>query len=180
MEFDLQPTLRSDALLVQPLIQSDFEGLYQSASDPLVWAGHPATNRHERPIFETYFAFLVDVKAVSITDISTGQIIGCSKFYTPPDQDHNLSIGFTFLAHPYWGGQTNSEMKRLMLDHIFEQQSDAWFHIAPNNIRSQKATQKLGAKFVGKEVFDLGTGSADWFTYRLKQTDWDQVVARRA
>jgi RimJ/RimL family protein N-acetyltransferase len=35
-----------------------------------------------------------------------------------------------------------------MLDHAFKSYPDVRFHIAPANIRSQKATAKLGADYV--------------------------------
>jgi RimJ/RimL family protein N-acetyltransferase len=84
-----------------------------------------------------------------VIDSQTNKIIGCSRYYVSPNQPDSISIGFTFLHHRYWGGATNSELKRLMLNHAFECFAEVWFHIAPSNIRSRKATAKLGAEHVG-------------------------------
>lgn len=54
--FDCQPTLFGRTLRLEPLAENDVEGMYQAASDPDVWAGHPATDRYKREVFETYFS----------------------------------------------------------------------------------------------------------------------------
>lgn len=173
MDFDFQPTLSGTNIVVRPLKSDDLDGLYQSASDPLIWASHPCRNRHERAIFEPYFeSLLTSRSAVVVVERQSGTIIGCSRYYVAPTKDLELSIGYTFLNRSHWGGGTNLELKRLMLDHIFATQSEAWFHIAPDNIRSQKATGKLGAVFVREEVLDLGVGDALCLTYRIRKSDW--------
>ena len=173
MDVDFQPTLSGTSIAVRPLGPDDLEDLYRSASDPLIWAAHPCKDRHERAVFEPYFeSLLVSGSAVAVVERQSGTIIGCSRYYVAPTKDREMSIGFTFLDRSHWGGGTNLELKRLMLDHIFETRSEAWFHIDPDNIRSQKATGKLGAVFVRQESFDLGAGDALFLTYRLRKSDW--------
>ena len=58
-----------------------------------------------------------------------------------------MAIGFTFLARDYWGGQTNREMKSLMLCHAFCWAKVVWFHVGLNNLRSRKAVEKIGGVF---------------------------------
>ncbi|MEO0913478.1 MAG: GNAT family N-acetyltransferase [Pseudomonadota bacterium] len=158
---------------LRPLREDDFEALYAAAADPLIWAQHPAKDRHERAVFEPYFAFLLaSATTLAVEDAESGQIVGCSRFYETPPPQRALSIGFTFLTRAHWGGIFNYEMKRLMLNHIFATRAEAWFHIDPANIRSQRATEKLGAVFVGEEELDLGTGTGRWRSYRLLKDDW--------
>jgi len=45
-----------------------------------------------------------------------------------------------------------------------------WFHIAPSNIRSQKATEKIGAIFFSEESLDLGGGKKLWASYKFNVT----------
>lgn len=54
MEFSIQPTLENQNVILQPLQESDFERLYEVASDPLVWEQHPNKNRFEREAFKNY------------------------------------------------------------------------------------------------------------------------------
>ena len=53
---DLQPTLVGDSLLLRPLTEDDWEGMYAVASDPLLWEVHPAWDRYKEPVFREYFA----------------------------------------------------------------------------------------------------------------------------
>jgi RimJ/RimL family protein N-acetyltransferase len=63
-------------------------------------------------------------------------------------------------------------MKALMLAHLFAHVSAVWLHIAPDNLRSQKATEKLGALRQPDRVLDLGTGACLHATYRLDRAAW--------
>ena len=178
--FDLQPTLTGPTLALRPLGRADLEGLYAAASDPGVWAGHPATNRFERAAFTPYFDFLLAAGGtLAIRDRPSGAIIGCSRYYVAPDTPEAIAIGFTFLARAFWGGAANFELKRLMLGHAFESFPAVWFHIAPTNIRSQKATAKLGAEHVRTATLDLAGTPAEWMCYRLTREDWDRVSRER-
>ena len=49
------------------------------------------------------------------------------------------------MAREYWGGRYNREMKQLMLAHAFNFVESVVFFVGENNIRSQKATEKIGA-----------------------------------
>ncbi|MEP9372322.1 GNAT family N-acetyltransferase [Mesorhizobium sp. KR1-2] len=172
-DFDFQPELVGDTLRLRPLKHDDFAGLYSAASHPQIWAGHPAKDRHKKEVFEPYFLFLLESgTTLVIIDQQTGQIIGCSRYYVSPDQPDSIAIGFTFLNHAYWGGTTNLELKRLMLDHAFEQFPEVWFHIAPSNVRSQKATAKLGAEHIYDATVDLSGAPAAWMCFRLKKDVW--------
>ena len=177
--FDNQPALGGDTLDLRPLISADLEPLFEAASDPAIWAGHPAKNRHEREFFEPYFKLLLDRGGTLVViDRTKGRMIGCSRYYTAPDRPGTISIGFTFLNTAYWGGATNFELKTLMLDHAFGCFEDVWFHIDPTNIRSQRATQKLGAVHDYDAILDLSGTAAPWQCYRLSRAAWSNTLAR--
>ena len=172
--FDPQPTLEGDNLVVRPLVEADREGLYAAARDPLVWAGHPATDRHERAVFDPYVTFLLGTGASLAIAERGGRVIGTSTYYVEPGTaPPRLSIGFTFLARDHWGGATNRSLKALMLGHLFGHADEAWFHIAPSNVRSQRATAKLGARRHGRATLDLGGGPQDWEQYVFARGDWN-------
>ena len=178
-DFDPQPELRSDGLALRPLRPRDFDGLHAAAGHAEVWAGHPAKDRHRIEVFEPYFRFLLESgTTLVVLDRRTDRIIGCSRYYTAPDRPDGIAIGFTFLNDAYWGGGTNFELKSLMLDHAFETFSEVWFHIDPTNIRSRKATAKLGAEHVSDTILDLSGAPASWMCFRLRRDAWDD--ARRA
>ncbi|KAE9627887.1 GNAT family N-acetyltransferase [Parasedimentitalea maritima] len=175
MDFDFQPYIIGETLVVRPLKADDFDGLYLAASDPLVWAGHPAKDRYEKEVFRPYFDMLLATEAtVVVLEKSTGKVIGCSRYYEAPTSDQDISIGYTFLERACWGGTVNAELKSLMMGHVFKFRPEVWFHIDPTNTRSQKATAKLGAVNMGEEELDLGTGAARWMCFRLTSSDWEK------
>ncbi len=180
MSFDPQPELTGAILTLRPLRQDDFEGLRNAASDAQTWAGHPARDRHLPEVFAPYFdSLLASGTCLVVVHRASDRIIGCSRYYTAPDMPGSIAIGFTFLHHDFWGGAVNFELKRLMLGHAFDTFDDVWFHIDPTNIRSQKATAKLGAVFVHDAELQLGPMMALWKCYRLTQDAWAAVVAAR-
>lgn len=163
---------------MRPLTREDFAGLYGAASAPEVWAGHPAKDRYKKEVFQRYFDFLLDTRtALAVVKRESDEIIGCSRYYFAQDHPEHIAIGFTFLSQLYWGGSTNLELKRLMLDHAFKTFPVVWFHIDPTNLRSQKATIKLGAEFVCDTMLDLSGTSARWMCFKLAKTTWDITEA---
>lgn len=180
MDFDLKPVLENSRVRLRPLDAGDFAGLYTAASDPETWAGHPVKNRHDESVFRPYFDFLLKSGGtLVIEDAKSGKIIGCSRYYTPPDMPGTIAIGFTFLNHAYWGGAWNFEVKRLMLGHAFGAYDTVWFHIDPTNVRSQTATQRLGAVHGYDTGLDLSGVEAPWKCYRLTREAWQETVAAR-
>lgn len=129
-------------------------------------------------MFTRYFDFLLKTgSTLAIIDPRSAKHIGCSRYYAAPDQPGSVSIGFTFLGRPYWGGTTNFELKRLMLNHAFETVSEVWFHIDPTNLRSQKATAKLGARHAYDATLDLSGTPAPWMCFCLTTSAWEDAVS---
>jgi RimJ/RimL family protein N-acetyltransferase len=117
MNFQLQPTLQNDYVILEPLKESDFELLYKIASDPLVWEQHPNKNRYKREVFQTYFEGAIQSKgAFLVRDVQTKDVIGCTRFYDYNERDKSILIGYTFLGRNCWGGKYNPSMKQLMLE----------------------------------------------------------------
>jgi RimJ/RimL family protein N-acetyltransferase len=144
---DWQPTLRGERITLRPLHADDFPALHAAADDPAIWAQHPEPNRHEEAVFRRFFAgALASGGALAVVDVATGQVVGSSRFYDWNPAEATVVIGFTFLARSQWGGATNGEMKRLMLAHAFRWARTVWFHVGPDNVRSQRALERIGAR----------------------------------
>lgn len=172
-DFDCQPVLSGPTLRLRPLTASDIEGMFSAASDPEIWIGHPARDRYQRPVFESYFvARLATRQALTIFDIDTGQIVGMSSYYTPPDVPDSIAIGYTFLTREKWGGEANRELKQLMLEHAFSAYDTVYLHIAPTNIRSQKAALKIGAVHVYDAELNLSGVAALCRCYGVSRAQW--------
>jgi RimJ/RimL family protein N-acetyltransferase len=155
------------------MTKNDFEPLYAAASDPLIWAQHPSPNRYQQPVFEQWFAAAMESKgALVAVDNGNEKIVGSSRYYDWNPVNREVAIGFTFLSRTYWGGAANAEMKKLMIEHAFQQAEIIWFHVGPNNIRSQKALDKIGAKFSHRSHKELSGKLNDYFFYAIRRTDF--------
>lgn len=150
MAFDLQPVLTGQLIELRPLRESDYDALYRVAADPLVWAQHPAHDRHEEPVFRKLFdESMASGGALVTVERANDRIIGSSRYHGYDPAVGEVEIGWSFLARAYWGGRYNGEMKRLMLAHAFRHVNRVIFVIGVNNIRSQRAVERIGAAFHG-------------------------------
>ena len=150
MSFDLQPHLKGELLELRPLANKDWDELFAVASDPLIWEQHPERDRYKEDVFRLFFRDAMQSGgAFVIIDRKTEQIIGSTRFYGYDPKQSEIEIGWTFLARKYWGGRYNAEMKRLLLNHAFRFVENVVFFVGENNVRSQKALEKIGAVNVG-------------------------------
>lgn len=146
---NIQATLENENVKLVPLNPNDFEELFSVASDPKIWEQHPNKNRYQREVFEKFFQGAIESKgAFKILDKNTGEIAGSTRFYDYNQDDNSIFIGYTFYATKFWGSKLNPQVKKLMLDYIFQFVDKVNFHVGKDNIRSQKAMEKLGAKKV--------------------------------
>ncbi|MGD8306731.1 MAG: GNAT family N-acetyltransferase [Ignavibacteria bacterium] len=167
---NLQPTLENELITLRPLRENDFEALYEVAKDPLIWEQHPDTERYKKENFKKLFAEFIESRGTLIViDAKTGKVIGASRYHGYSKTKSEVEIGWTFLARAYWGGIYNKEMKLLMLKHAFKFVKNVVFLVGPENIRSQKAVEKIGGKFVGKRLDGSGHES---MVYRITTDDF--------
>ena len=162
-----QPTLRGEHVQLRPLRANDLDALHAAAADPLVWEQHSERNRHERPVFERFFAGALECGGGLVALDAAGNVIGSSRYYDWDPSDRSVVIGYTFLARSHWGNGTNREMKRLMLDHAFRWAKTAWFHVSPGNVRSQRALERIGARLDRQQDVSVGGVMSPRMIYRI-------------
>ena len=134
MENLLQPTLENIEVKLLPLQESDFERLYEVASDPLVWAQHPNKNRCEREPFRNFFeGAMMSSGAFLILDKERGEVAGSTRFYDYNEEARSVFIGYTFYGTKFWGSRLNPQAKKLMLDYIFQYVDLVKFHVGAEN-----------------------------------------------
>ena len=142
---DFQPTLTGPTVIIRPVIATDWAELFVAGSDPEIWKLHPRSNRYTEPEFRAYFDSAVASKmAFAFVDRSTGRLIGSSRYYGYDAERREIEIGWTFVVRSHWGGATNREVKRLMLDHAFTFVDTVVFWVGETNWRSQGAMTKIG------------------------------------
>lgn len=171
---DRQPTLAGELLALRPLRPDDWDALFAVASDPLIWEQHPARDRWREDVFRRFFAdALASGGALLVTDRADGTVIGSSRYDGYDPATGEVEVGWTFLARSRWGGAFNGELKRLMLDHAFESVASVLFRIGPDNRRSRRAVEKLGAVYEGDEV----ARGLLCVVYRLTADAWESRLA---
>lgn len=148
--FDPQPILVGELLELRPVRADDFDALFRVASDPRIWEQHPEPERCQEPVFRKFFRDALDSGGALVAlDRATGEVIGSSRYHNYDAARSVVEIGWTFLSRAYWGGRYNGEMKRLMLDHAFRWVDRVIFVIGPDNLRSRRAVEKIGAALAG-------------------------------
>src|SRR5437588_3208604 len=172
MSFDLQPTLKGKLLELRPLRPEDFQDLFAVASDPLIWEQHPVKDRYKEEVFKMFFREALESGgALLAMDSKAGRVIGSSRFHGYDQEKSAIEIGWTFLARSHWGGIFNGEMKQLMLRHAFRFVDRVIFLVGPQNVRSQKAVEKIGGVRVGSRPDATGRDS---FVYQITSLSFAQ------
>jgi RimJ/RimL family protein N-acetyltransferase len=162
---DLQPTLQGELLSLRPLRADDFSALYAVASDPLIWEQHPISDRYKEDVFKGFFREALESGGALIAhDSKDGHVIGSSRFHGYDGDKSEVEIGWTFLARSHWGGTYNREMKQLMLRHAFRFVNSVVFLVGQQNLRSQRAMEKIGGVRVGSRSDGSGRDS---FVYQI-------------
>ena len=142
---DLQPTLTGPRVIIRPIEASDWPEMFAAASDPLIWALHPVSDRHTEARFRVFFdGAIASGSAFSFVDRQSGRIMGSSRYHAYNPALSEIEIGWTFLARDYWGGSYNCEIKQLMLEHALTFADTVVFWVGSTNWRSQRAMEKIG------------------------------------
>lgn len=170
MSFDYLPVLKGRLVQMRPMLAEDFENLYEVAADPFIWEQHPARDRHERVVFEKFVKDALAANGALIAvDAETQHVIGSSRFHAYNEAASEVEIGWTFLARSHWGGRYNKAMKRLMLEHAFQFVDNVILLVGLDNIRSQRAVERIGAVRAGTRQDACGNDS---YVYRMTKSEF--------
>jgi RimJ/RimL family protein N-acetyltransferase len=166
---DLQPTLVGESVLLRPIRAEDFAALHEVASDPLLWAQHPAHDRWQEEAFRLYFdTWFLRGGGLLIAERPTGRTIGASCYSLEGRLPGEVEIGWTFLARGHWGGSTNREVKALMIRHALRSFERVIFRVAETNLRSRRALEKIGAVLTGRrEPIEIGGAAVTHLVYAV-------------
>jgi RimJ/RimL family protein N-acetyltransferase len=170
---DFQPTLHGETVTIRPISAADWAELFAAGSDPEIWKVHPARKRYTEPVFREYFdGALCSKMGFVFVERASGRLIGSSRYHGYDAKRSEIEIGWTFLIRDHWGGATNREIKRLMLDHAFTFVDTVIFWVGDTNWRSQRAMQKIGGvlregKFTRKE-----SGPVPHVIFEIRKEDY--------
>ena len=153
MDIDISK-LKGKYVYLETLTTHHVETLRQLAKDERIWEFTKAFAINETfdKQFADYISTASDNNAMGgqqtfvIRQTANDAIIGMTRLYEINPKDKRAAIGYTWYTPAVWGLVHNKECKLLLLQYLFEETgfSRAEFHVAHQNIRSQKAVQKIG------------------------------------
>ncbi len=178
-EFNLQPTLVGDTIMLRPLAVDDRDALYAVASDPSIWEVHPAHDRWQRDVYEAYFdQGIASGGALAVVDLASNRLIGSSRYSHEFTLVNEIEIGWTFLARSHWGGDFNREMKRLMIGHALQHFGQVIFRIGETNIRSRRAMEKICGVLIDRiQISTMAGKEVRYVTYCVGREEFNHNLS---
>ncbi|HEY4208868.1 MAG TPA: GNAT family protein [Puia sp.] len=145
--------LHGQTVFLLPAREQDREQIRPLAKDPRLWEFTKTLliNDTYDAQFDAYFDEALRLpelggRAFVIRTTAENAVIGMSRFFHVEWKDKRLEIGHTWYIPEVWGKVHNKECKLLLLQYAFEQLRfyRVEFRVAHQNIRSQRAVEKIG------------------------------------
>ena len=138
--------------------------------------------------FDTYFGQALAItetggQAYVIVDAVTSNIIGMTRVYDIDQRVKKATIGHTWYTPAVWGQVHNKACKLLLLEYLFDtlQFARVAFTVKSQNVRSQKALEKIGATREGiLRHFELRNDGvpSDQHVFSILGSEWPEKNIR--
>jgi RimJ/RimL family protein N-acetyltransferase len=152
--------LRGQYVYLETLQQEHMDILKSLAQDARLWEYTKTilVNDTFEEQFQRYMHTAFDERNTGgqhsfvIRQASDNAVIGMTRFYKIEASQKRLSIGYTWYVPGVWGQVHNKECKLLLLQYVFEKLrfQRVEFEVAHQNLRSQKAVEKIGGVREGR------------------------------
>lgn len=178
-------TLAGWGVRLAPLSMSHAEALAKASADGEIWKLH-YTSAPE-PTAEgasTYIASAIAGRDAGSMQpyavFADDDLVGTTRFYDIDRDVPTCAIGYTWYAARVQRSHVNTACKRLLLGHAFEAMDmrTVYFHTSHQNLRSQAAIERLGAKKDGvlRQHRRQKDGSLrDTVCYSILDGEWSAV-----
>ena len=173
---------------LEPLKPRHEDPLAAIGLDPELWALIPyrvVTKEQMSAYVQSAFAAQATgtVLPFATVDISTGTVIGSTRFMNIDIANRRVEIGSTFLGKPWQRTRANTEAKYLMLRHAFETWQCVRVELKTDatNLQSRAAIRRLGAKEEGilrEHMLTWDGRRRDTVYYSILEKEWPEVRDR--
>ena len=170
---------------LEPLSMSQAEALAEASADGDIWKLY-YTSAPE-PTTEAASAYIAgalagrDAGSMQPYAVFAGDtLVGTTRFYDIDREVPTCAIGYTWYAARVQRTHVNTASKRLLLGHAFEAMGmrTVYFHTSHQNLRSQAAIERLGARKDGviRQHRRQKDGSLrDTVCYSILDSEWPAV-----
>ena len=187
MDIDIAK-LRGNYIYLGFLSPGDRETFRSLAKNELIWEFNkllPVDDNYD-VAFDEYFTEALDKnglggqQAFVIRKTKDSSIIGMTRFYQVNPKEKTVLIGYTWYIPEVWGKVYNKECKLLLLQYVFEEMkfNRAELRVAHQNIRSQKAVEKIGGVKEGvlrKDGYRNDGSIKHTVVYSIIDDEWRQT-----
>ena len=154
MEIDIAK-LRGSSVYLEFLSSAHREAIRPLAKNDVIWEFNkmlPGDDSYDAA-FDSYFDAALDKNSLGgqqafvIKKTGDDSIIGMTRLYEISPKEKTVLIGYTWYIPAVWGKVYNKECKLLLLQYAFENMkfNRVELRVAHQNVRSQKAVEKIGA-----------------------------------
>ena len=188
MKIDTNLILEGNTITLVPLEMKYKEQVYEAIKNPDVWK---YTWREVKTFgdIEQILSIAVQNKndgkqlPFIIKDKLSGEVIGTTRIGDIDTANRNVEIGWTWLSPSVWRTKVNTECKFLLLQYCFEELKvlRVQFSISGQNVRSQKAVERIGAVKEGtfrKHRIKADGTIHDNIFYSIVDTEWIDVKGK--
>ena len=154
--FPVGLTFNGDHANLEPMQLAHVNELNQAAADGKLWK-LKVTSVPRSESMEDYVKDAINNREQGIQlpfvvrRAGDQKIVGTTRYYLINPSFRNVSIGYTWYSASAQRSMINTEVKLMLLQHAFEDAGaiSVQWHTHHENIRSQNAILRLGAKFEG-------------------------------
>lgn len=186
LNMKMPEVLEGNRVKLIPLVMAHAEELWESAKDESLWTHYTFRKIEGIEKFKEFLAASLEEAAsgkgftFTIIDRQSGRMKGGTSFLDIQPASRSLEIGRTWLAKELHGTGFNAECKFHLLRYCFEELKliRVFFKTDSNNLRSQKAMEKIGARFEGvlrnHMIREDGTFRHSAY-YSIIESEWEEV-----
>jgi RimJ/RimL family protein N-acetyltransferase len=185
MSFWTQPvTLPGRHVRLEPLAMEHAPGLRAALSDGELWrlwyTSVPTPDGLLAYIDTALRGQQAGTELPFVVRDGAGEIVGCTRYCHVEQANHRLEIGYTWYAQRVQRSALNTEAKRLLLGHAFDDLKAIAVEFRTNwfNMRSRAAIARLGAKQDGvlRNASRHPDGSfRDTVVFSIIESEWPTV-----
>jgi RimJ/RimL family protein N-acetyltransferase len=182
------PLLRGQYIYLSFARETDREDLRPLAKDHRIWEFTKTlmvTDTYDTQFddyFDTALATVSQGQAFVIRRITDDAIIGMTRIHSYTPKEKWAEIGHTWYLPEVWGQVYNKECKFLLLQYLFGKVGlcRVQFRVAHQNLRSQRAVQKIGGVKEGvlrKHGFRNDGARKDTVIFSIIDDEWPEKKA---